>query len=70
MSADVQPRTTKNDAFVNDVSQANVQLVIKQIRQRSPILREMMDKNEIRVVGGMYDISTGKVQFYDSLQGN
>ena len=42
--ADVQPRTAKNDVFVNDVSEANVKLVMKEIRERSPILREMLDK--------------------------
>src|SRR5450631_586557 len=55
--ADVQPRTTKNYAFVNDVSEANVKLVMKEIRERSPILREMLDKGEIGLVGGMYDLS-------------
>jgi carbonic anhydrase len=64
--ADVQPRTTKNYAFVNDVSEANVKLVMKEIRERSPILREMLDKGEIGLVGGMYDLTTGKVQFYDN----
>lgn len=63
--ADVQPRTTKNHAFVNAVSEANVRLVMQQIREHSPILREMLDKGEIALVGGMYDLSTGKVQFYD-----
>ena len=64
--ADVQPRTAKNDVFVNDVSEANVKLVVKEIRERSPILREMLDKGEIGIVGGMYDLSTGKVEFYDN----
>ena len=64
--ADVQPRTTKNYAFVDQVSEANVRLVMKEIRERSPILREMLDKGEIGLVGGMYDLSTGKVQFYDN----
>jgi len=63
--ADVQPRTTKNYAFVDDVSKENVKLVMKEIRERSPILREMLDKGEIGIVGGMYDLSTGKVEFYD-----
>ncbi len=63
--ATVQPRTTKNAAFVDDVSAANVHLVMQQIRERSPILREMLDKGEIGLVGGMYDLSTGKVQFYE-----
>ena len=64
--ADVQPRTTTNYAFVNDVSEANVKLVLQQIRERSPILREMLDMGQIELVGGMYDLATGKVQFYDN----
>jgi carbonic anhydrase len=60
-----QPRTSKNYAFVNAVSEANVRLVMREIRERSPILREMLDKGEIGLVGGMYDLETGKVQFYD-----
>lgn len=64
--ADVQPRTSKNYAFVNAVAEENVRLVMKEIRERSPILREMLDQGEIGLVGGMYDLSTGKVQFYDN----
>jgi carbonic anhydrase len=63
--ADVAPRTSKNLAFVDEVSEANVRLVMKQIRKRSPILAEMLDKGEIKLVGGMYDLSTGEVHFYD-----
>jgi len=64
--ADVQPRTSKNYAFVNDVSEGNVKLVMKQIRERSPILREMLDQGQIELVGGMYDLATGKVGFYSN----
>ena len=34
------------------------------IRERSPVLREMLDQGQINLVGGMYDLSTGKVEFY------
>jgi carbonic anhydrase len=64
--ADVQPRNSKSSSFVDQVSEVNVRLVMKQIPERSPILREMLDKGEIKLVGGMYDLSTGKVQFYDN----
>jgi carbonic anhydrase len=64
--ADVTPRTSKNYAFVDEVSEANVKLVLKEIRERSPVLNEMLDKGEIGLVGGMYDLKTGKVQFYDT----
>ena len=63
--AGVQPRTSKNSAFVDQVSEANVRLVMKEIRERSPILSQMLDQGQIALVGGMYDLATGKVQFYD-----
>ena len=63
--ADVQPRTSKNYEFVDEVSEANVRLVMQQIRERSPILREMIDNGQIGLVGGMYDLSTGEVHFFE-----
>jgi carbonic anhydrase len=63
--ADVQPRTSKNPEFVDAVAEANVRLVMKGIRERSPILREMLDQGQIALVGGMYDLSTGKVRFFN-----
>jgi carbonic anhydrase len=63
--ADGQPRNSKNLQFVDKVSEMNVQLVLQQIRERSPILREMIDQGQIGLVGGMYDLSTGEVHFYD-----
>jgi carbonic anhydrase len=62
---DGQPRNSKNHEFVDKVAEANVELVIREIRERSPILRGMLDRGEIGLVGGMYDLSTGKVRFFD-----
>jgi carbonic anhydrase len=62
---DGQPRNSKNHEFVDKVAEVNVELVIKEIRERSPILRGMLDRGEIGLVGGMYDLSTGKVRFFD-----
>lgn len=64
--AEVSPRTTKNYAFVDQVGEANVRLVMKQIRERSPILREMLDHGDIGLAGGMYDLSTGKINFFEN----
>jgi carbonic anhydrase len=63
--ADVTPRTSKNSEFVDQVAEANVRLVMQQIRDRSPILKEMLDNNQIGLVGGMYDLSTGEVRFFN-----
>ena len=40
---------------------------VKEIRDRSPVLREMADKGEIAIVGAMLDVKTGKVTFYDKI---
>ena len=37
-------------------------LTIKRIRERSPILKEMEDAGEISIVGGVYNLHSGKVE--------
>ena len=38
---------------------------IIQIKERSPILNDMLSNGEIGVVGGMYNIETGVVLFQE-----
>lgn len=64
--AEVQPRTSKNMRFVDQVAAANVRRVMSEIPQRSPLLKEMLDQHQIAIVGGMYDLSTGQVHFFDA----
>jgi carbonic anhydrase len=59
------PRTSKNDKFVQAVTELNVKLTMQKLRTRSVVLREMIDKGEIGLVGAMYDVSNGKVTFYE-----
>lgn len=56
-------RTSKNIDFVNAVAKKNVEMAIQDIRDRSSVLKEMEDNNEIAIVGGMYDITDGKVHW-------
>lgn len=58
-------RNSKNLDFVDEVSAKNVLMAIDDIRKRSPILVEMEENDEIKIVGAMYDISNGSVHFYD-----
>ena len=60
-----EPRTSKNAEFVQAVTEMNVRLTMKTLRDRSVVLRQMIDSGEIDLVGAMYDISTGKVTFFD-----
>ena len=56
-------KTSKNHEFVKFVSSHNVQHSIEEIRSKSPILKEMEISGEIKIVGGMYQMRTGKVEF-------
>jgi carbonic anhydrase len=62
---DADLRNSSNIDFVNDVAAKNVDMTIDNIRSRSSILAEMETKGEIKIVGGMYDIATGKVSYYE-----
>jgi carbonic anhydrase len=62
---DYKPRTSKNDTFVQAVTKMNVDLTMQKLRDRSVVLREMIDQGKIGLVGAMYDVSTGKVTFYE-----
>ncbi len=61
--ADASLRNSKNIDFVNNVAVKNVELTIENTRSLSPVLKEMEDNGEIKIVGAMYDIKTGKVRF-------
>ena len=43
----------------------NVILTIEKILQDSPVLAEMSTNGEIKIVGAMYNIKSGAVEFYD-----
>ena len=58
-------RNANNAEFVEKVASLNVRITKKQILKNSPILKEMIEKGEIALVGGMYDVETGIVDFYD-----
>lgn len=61
--ADPAQRTSANIDFVNAVGTKNVELTIARIRKESPVLADMEKAGEIQIVGGMYDLATGKVNF-------
>ena len=56
-------KTSKNDAFVHEVCESNVKNTINEIRTNSPILKEMEANGEIKIIGAVYDMSSGEVEF-------
>lgn len=60
-----EDRNSGNPVFVEKVSTINVKRTVKAIMERSPILKEMIEKGQIGIVGGTHDITSGEVQFYE-----
>ncbi|MBM3456585.1 MAG: carbonic anhydrase, partial [Bacteroidetes bacterium] len=57
-------RSSKNGIFVENVAAINVKRTVKAIIERSTILSQMISNGEIGIIGGMHELSTGEVKFY------
>ena len=58
-------RNASNSEFVEKVASLNVILTMDQIMERSPLLKEMINSNEVAIIGGMYNVDSGLVEFYE-----
>ena len=56
-------KNSSNPEFVKTVCVHNVKYAINEIRDKSPILKEMEEEGEIKIVGAIYHMKTGKVNF-------
>lgn len=60
---DPEKRTSKNLDFVNAVARKNVLVMVEHVRTYSNVLRSLEETEKIKIIGAMYDISTGAVEF-------
>ena len=56
-------RSANNNAFVDAVARKNVELTIAGITNSSPVLSELVSAGKLKIVGSMYDIETGALEF-------
>ena len=61
----IQPRTSSNQEFVDMVTRNHIQNVMAEIQDRSEVIRNQVESGSIKLVGGMYDLSTGEVTFFE-----
>jgi carbonic anhydrase len=59
----VGEKTSANAKYMHHVCEQNVKLSVRNIREHSPILKEMEEEGKILIVGAVYDMGTGKVNF-------
>jgi carbonic anhydrase len=60
-----EERNAKNPQFVENVAAINVRRSVNSIISRSPILAQMIEKGEVAIIGGMHNLETGLVEFYE-----
>ncbi|MDZ7634263.1 MAG: carbonic anhydrase family protein [Bacteroidales bacterium] len=58
-------KTSRNEEFVKLVSVNNIRHAISTIRTKSPILREMEENGEIKIVGLFYTLTKGELLLID-----
>jgi carbonic anhydrase len=62
---ETENRNSGNSEFVEKVAAINVRRTVTAIMQRSPIIRDMIVRGEIGIIGGNHDIATGEVAFFE-----
>lgn len=58
-------RNADNAEFVQNVARIQVKRSVESIVEQSVVLREIIEKGEVALIGAMYDVETGKVEFLD-----
>jgi carbonic anhydrase len=57
--------TSVTPSFVENVAHQNIRLTLKQIPKQSPILAKMIEDGEILLIGAIYNVETGRVDFFE-----
>lgn len=58
-------RNSSNDEFVANVTAIQVKRSVEMIVEQSIILRELIEKEKIALIGALYDVETGSVDFLE-----
>ena len=64
-SKDFKFTPAEQEKLVDQVTRDNIKLGIKDLRAQSSILEDMAYRGEIKIIGGLYDLSNGTVEFFE-----
>lgn len=57
----------ESDALVSEAVRANIRASVDHLRHGSAVLEELIQKNDLLVVGAEYSLDTGVVEFFDGV---
>ncbi len=64
--AEMEEAGVDTDALVQRAIEENVRQTVADILAESQVIREMVESGEVKVVGGVYDLTSGEVSWMDS----
>ncbi|MBC7798882.1 MAG: carbonic anhydrase [Pyrinomonadaceae bacterium] len=59
-------RTSRNFEFVDKVAEINVRQSLNTIITESDVLREMIEKGEVGIIGAIYETTKGNINFFEN----
>jgi carbonic anhydrase len=62
-AGDFAKNSLKSSCLEDKVAERNVEIMVQEVKQRSPLLQAMQIAGDIDIVSAMYNIETGKVEF-------
>jgi carbonic anhydrase len=62
---DPAKRNSKNAEFVENVAELNVRRSVRTILNRSYILEHLIEAGKVALIGGMHDLASGMVTFFE-----
>ena len=60
-------RNAANLPFVKNVTVNNVFNTVQKVKEQSHILCELEQSNQIKIIGGLYNVDTGQVVFFEQV---
>lgn len=63
VATDADKKDCHNPAFINHITEANVNIVTNQIKAQSPVIADLIKNGQLQIVGAMQDLTTGRVTF-------
>ncbi len=58
-------RDGTNKLFLRNVTKNNISITVQKIQEQSEILRTMNQAQQIKIIGGLHDIDSGQVIFFE-----
>jgi carbonic anhydrase len=65
VSTNAPDRSGKNAMFVDAVAKENVRQSVRQLTEQSPVLRDLVARDALRILGGFQDLKSGRVEFFE-----